>query len=119
MADSVRRELTISGSPAEVWAALTDPGQLSSWFGAEVEIDARPGGPVRFRWPDGIERRGLVETVDPPRRLVFRWRELRALGTSFVPGEATTVAFDLEPTEDGGTRLVVTESVGLFAEAAP
>jgi uncharacterized protein YndB with AHSA1/START domain len=113
----VRRELSISSPREEVWEALTDPGQLAAWFGAEVEIDPRPGGPVRFRWPGRHERRGLVEEVDAPHRLTFRWRELADTGSGFAAGRATTVTFTLEP--DGeGTRLVLTESPGLFAEAA-
>jgi uncharacterized protein YndB with AHSA1/START domain len=117
MRDAVKRELSISSPPADVWDALTDPVQLAAWFGAQVEIDPRPGGPVRFRWPDGGERRGLVEEVDAPHHLIFRWRELASPGSGAVEGPATTVAFRLEP--DGeGTRLVLTESLGLFAEAA-
>jgi uncharacterized protein YndB with AHSA1/START domain len=118
MTDVVKREVTISGSPDEVWGALTDPAQLAAWFGAEVEMDPRPGGPVRFRWPGGEERRGLVEEVDAPRRLTFRWRELRGAGSAFAAGPATTVAISLEPVGDA-TRLVLTESPGLFAEASP
>jgi uncharacterized protein YndB with AHSA1/START domain len=117
MAEAVKRELTISGAPGEVWEALTDPVQLAAWFGAEVELEPRPGGPVRFRWAGGTERRGLVEEVDPPHRLVFRWREVGRADAGFVTGPATTVAFTLEPHEEG-TRLVLTESPGLFAEAA-
>jgi uncharacterized protein YndB with AHSA1/START domain len=115
--DVVRRELSISSPPEEVWEALTDPVHLAAWFGGQVEIDPRPGGPVRFRRPERAERRGLVEEVDAPRRLIFRWRELGGTGSGLVAGPATTVAFTLEP--DGeGTRLVLTESPGLFAEVA-
>jgi uncharacterized protein YndB with AHSA1/START domain len=113
--DAVKRELTIAGPASAVWEALTDPEQLASWFGADVEIDLRAGGAVRFRWRDGTERRGLVEEMDPPHRLVFRWRTLRVSDGSLAAGEASTVAFELRPTA-GGTRLVLTETPGLFAE---
>jgi uncharacterized protein YndB with AHSA1/START domain len=115
--DVVRREVSISSPREKVWEALTDPVQLAAWFGGEVEIDPRPGGPVRFRGPGRAERRGLVEEVDAPRRLIFRWRELGGAGFGLVAGLATTVAFTLEPDGDG-TRLVLTESPGLFAKAA-
>jgi uncharacterized protein YndB with AHSA1/START domain len=115
--DVVRRELSLSSPREKVWEALTDPAHLAAWFGGQVEIDPRPGGPVRFRSPGRAERRGLIEEVDAPHRLIFRWRELGEAGPGFVAGPATTVAFTLEP--DGeGTRLVLTESPGLFAEAA-
>ena len=56
--------MVIAASPESVWEALTDTGELAAWFGAEADLDVRPGGPVRFRWADGTERRGLVIDVD-------------------------------------------------------
>ena len=108
---SVTSEVTIAAPVGSVWQALTDPDELAAWFGAEVEIDASVGGAVRFRWPDGAERRGLVLDLDPPRRLAFRWRSLRsAPGEPSIP-EAAVVTFDLRPDGDA-TRVVVTESPG-------
>ena len=111
----VQREVTIAAAPKMVWAALTDPGELASWFGAEVDIDLRPGGNVHFRWPDGAERRGLVVDLDPPYRLAFRWRELRTTDTGLVSTDASVVTFVLEPDGDG-TRVTVTESPGVAAD---
>lgn len=106
----IRRAVTIAAPPGEVWTALTDERELAGWFGAAAEIDLRRGGAVRFRWPDGTERRGLVVTLDQPRRLAFRWRDVtngRVTGT-----DATVVAFELDPCGDA-TRVVVTESPGI------
>ena len=75
--DPITREVTVAAPPDVVWDALTDPAELAAWFGADAEVDLRVGGAIRFRWPDGSERRGLVIDLDPPRRLAFRWRELR------------------------------------------
>ncbi len=108
--------MRLQATPEQAWAALTD--DLSSWFGADGEIDPRPGGAVRFRWFDGSERRGLVETFDPPRRLAFRWREIRGAGVGLSIGDVSTVEFVLEP-DAGATRLTVTESPGILASAAP
>jgi uncharacterized protein YndB with AHSA1/START domain len=101
-----------------VWEALTDPQELAAWFGADGTIDPRSGGAVRFRWPDGTERRGLVIELVPPRRLAFRWRELRASGAGLSGAEARVVTFTLEPERAGGregTRVTVTESNGILA----
>src|SRR5439155_698749 len=57
----------------EVWPALTHSDQVSVWFGADVALDARPGGRGVFRWPDGTERHAVVEEVEPERKLSFRW----------------------------------------------
>jgi len=98
-----------------VWGALVDPASLSAWFGATAELEPRRGGPVRFRLPDGTERRGIVEEADPARRLVFRWRRVDA---GALPGAGpSVVSFELSA-EGDGTRLTVTESPGILAEAA-
>ena len=105
--DGVRREVTIDAGAEEVWEAVTDQGSLAAWFGASAEIDVRRGGAVRFRWADGTERRGVIVTLDPPRRLAFRWRGIAGSGT-----HVSVVAFELEPSGER-TRVSVTETPGI------
>ena len=122
MEDQVTRHVRIDATPEAVWDALTDPRKLAAWFGADGAIDLRSGGAVRFRWPDGTERRGLVIELDPPRRLAFRWRELRTSGAGLSAAVATVVTFTLEPERSGrreGTRVTVTESNGILAADPP
>jgi uncharacterized protein YndB with AHSA1/START domain len=69
----VEREVVVPAPVDEVWSALTDPEQLGEWFGAEVEGELGPGDVTTFHFPDGTERRAVVEQMDPPRRLDFRW----------------------------------------------
>jgi uncharacterized protein YndB with AHSA1/START domain len=116
--EPITREVTIDAAPDVVWDALTDPGDLAAWFGADAEIDLRVGGAIRFRWPDGTERRGLIVDVDPPCRLAFRWRELRTSASGLAVADATVVAFTLEAEEER-TRLTVTESRGVLAADPP
>ena len=118
MGEPVRREVVIAAPPETVWEALTDAGEIAAWFGAEADVDVRPGGPVRFRWADGSERRGLVVEVDAPRRLVFRWRELRRSPEGLAMADATVVVFTLERELDA-TRVTVTESRGVVAADPP
>jgi uncharacterized protein YndB with AHSA1/START domain len=116
--EPIRREIIVDVAPEVVWDALTEPGELAEWFGAEAEIDLRVGGAVRFRWPDGTERRGLVVDLDPPRRLVFRWRELRTSTSGLTIAEPTAVSFTLVA-EGRSTVVTVTESPGLLAADPP
>jgi uncharacterized protein YndB with AHSA1/START domain len=112
----------IDAAPEAVWGALIDPRELAAWFGAEGAIDPRLGGAVHFRFTDGTERRGLVVEFDPPRRLAFRWRELRTSGAGLTPGEARVVTFTLEPegsVQGEGTRVIVTESNGILSDDPP
>jgi uncharacterized protein YndB with AHSA1/START domain len=105
---TIEREILLSVSCERVWSALTDGEQLSSWFGAQVVVDARAGGSAIFRWPDGRERVATVEEVDPPHRLSFRWApfERTPNGARVLP--ANRVEFTLENVEQG-TLLRVTE----------
>jgi uncharacterized protein YndB with AHSA1/START domain len=115
--DDAIHEISIQAAPGEVWEALVDPIVLSVWFGAHGELEPREGAPVRFRFPDGSERRGLVEDVEPGRRLTWRWRELRGAGLGLVVGPSSTVVIDVVP-EGGGTRVRVRESVRSEAAGA-
>jgi uncharacterized protein YndB with AHSA1/START domain len=80
---------------------LTEGRELSAWFGAEVEFEARPGGPATFRWPDGRSREATVEEMDPPRRLSFRWAPFERTGGGARVVPATRVEFTLEPARQG------------------
>jgi len=101
--DELRREVTIHARPERVWSALTDPKMVVRWFPTvAAEIDLRPGGAMRFAWDDGADE-AIVDEVDAPTRLAFRWRPA---GTD-RPYTTVTIAL----TEvDAGTRLVLTES---------
>jgi uncharacterized protein YndB with AHSA1/START domain len=105
--DSIERELILPVPPARVWAALTQPDQLSAWFGTQATIDLRPGGEVIFTWdgstgPRGTNR-GVIEAVEPPNRFAFRWQS----SPDNVP--LTRVEFTLQPHAEG-TRLRLLES---------
>jgi uncharacterized protein YndB with AHSA1/START domain len=104
--DEVTREVTLGAVRDEVWAALTDPERLREWLGELLAVELRPGGELVLRLPDGEERHGFVEAVDPPSSLVLWWRPVSDDGEE---GELTRVEFRLEGTEDG-TRLRVLET---------
>jgi uncharacterized protein YndB with AHSA1/START domain len=104
------RQVLVPASLTRVWEAFTDPDQLSTWFGAEGSIEARPGGRATFRFPDGSERVAVVETVDPPRLLIFRWLPFhRAGGGRTRHSGGGRVRIRLEPSGDG-TRVTVVET---------
>ena len=97
---AVQQTIVLPLTPDELWAVLTDPAELESWFGATVDWDLTPGGLARFQDDDGTEHLGVVETVRPAEELGFRW---------WTPGEdASEVRYTLEEVPDG-TRLTVVE----------
>jgi uncharacterized protein YndB with AHSA1/START domain len=98
----VRRSVLIPAEPADVWDALVDPSRLEEWFADEVDAEEIvTAAEVVFRWDDGSRRVGVVEEVDAPRRLAFRWSE--------AGGPETAVVFELAD-EDAGTRVTVVET---------
>ena len=82
MTDQIERELSLPGTPADLWPALTDPDWLSSWLADDVSLELWPGGEARFRLGDEV-REGWVEEISPPSpgdepgtsgRLCFWWQ---------------------------------------------
>ena len=77
----------------KVWSAVTTPEHLGQWFPSPVDIDLRPGGPMRFG-KFGVSAGGIgtVESVDPPRRLAFTWGADRLTFELAPDGDGTTFA---------------------------
>lgn len=67
-------ESDISASPAQVWAALTDPEQIEKFmFGSRVETDWQVGSPIVWKgeWEGkAYEDKGEIVEIEPERRLV-------------------------------------------------
>src|SRR5262245_66577161 len=116
--EAIEREVVLPASLEEVWPAVSQSEQISAWFGAVAQLDLRPGGRGVFRWPDGTERPVLVEEVEPPRRLAFRWLPFqRDAVEGVVPLPSTRVEITLHPVP-GGTRGRVVEAPAFTLSAA-
>lgn len=103
----VDRTVTIHADREVVFSFLTDPARWALWWGAGSTIDARPGGNVRIRYPEGTEVSGTVVEVQPPEKIVFTYGY--ASGRPIAAG-ASTVTITLEP-DASGTRLHLTHAV--------
>lgn len=107
--DLVRLERILPASRDEVFAAWTEPEQMSRWLSprgrAEVEADVVVGGRLHVVMIDAdvrIEHDGEFLEIEPPGRLVFTWRSPFTGGDR--PSVVTVELFD----DDGATRLVLT-----------
>jgi uncharacterized protein YndB with AHSA1/START domain len=87
----LRFERRLPHARERVWRAITEPAELAHWFPAEVEVDLRPGGTIKFVFPhDGGTTAGEVTELDPPRLFEYSWEgailrfELRAEGEACV-----------------------------------
>ncbi|HTS37940.1 MAG TPA: SRPBCC domain-containing protein [Candidatus Solibacter sp.] len=100
--DTVLAEIFIAAPPERVFQAISDPEQLSKWWGqkgmyriTERSADMRLGG----KWfssgegADGTKFwvQGVYLEIDPPRKLVHTWE------SSYMGPLKTTVHWELEP----------------------
>jgi uncharacterized protein YndB with AHSA1/START domain len=86
--------------PEIVWDALVDSDLVSGWL-ASATIDGLVGGRYDLRWlshPDDGGVSGVIEALEPPRRLTISTQN------------SGLIDFELRPVE-GGTRGVSTELV--------
>jgi len=117
---TIVREIEIRAPVTKVFAAITDPNQVTQWWGSDdtyrctsMEQDFRVGGKWRTTGvgadgkPFAVE--GEYRVIDPPRVLEYTWRH----DWGDRPDE-TLVRFELGEWE-GGTRLRVVHSG--FADA--
>ena len=91
-----------------VWRAITDPQELSQWFGHETELELVPGGNGAMIWEQHGSFAVRVEVVEPPHRFVWSW--VHEAGVPFDDAPSTRVEWTLTAREDGGTTLHLRES---------
>jgi len=106
---TVRR--TIRAAAERVFAAWTQPGRLTDWWGPEpitcpsAEVDLRVGGRYRIanRYSNGtmIWIVGEFERVEPPHVLIYSW--------SLEPGPpmSSRVTVQFEPRSEDVTEVIV------------
>ncbi len=107
----LERTIVIEARPETVFRFFTDTKRWASWWGAGSTIDARPGGRLFIRHPNGVESSGEVVEVEAPERIVFTYGF--ASGSPVPPG-GSRVSVRLEP-HRRGTRLALVHE---FGEAA-
>lgn len=98
------RSLTIRAPRATVFAFFTDSRRWAAWWGPGSTIDARPGGRVLIRHPNGIEAGGEVLEIHERERIVFTY--------GFASGQ---------PIPMGASRVTITcadEPAGTFVQLA-
>ncbi|NUK82905.1 SRPBCC family protein [Streptomyces lunaelactis] len=108
--DRIERDITIAAPVERVWAVLTEPEHVGSWFGQgkPTPVDLRPGGTMHFDHGEYGQFPTTIVKVDPPHHFSYRWASAHP-GEQAVEGNSTLVEFTLTP--DGeGTHLRVVET---------
>jgi uncharacterized protein YndB with AHSA1/START domain len=113
-------ETDINGSPAQVWAALTEPEQIKQYMmGSDVETDWKPGSPIVWKgeWEGrAYEDKGEILEFEPERRLkVTHFSPLT--GQDDVPDNYHTLVYELTPNADGTHLSLSQDNNGSEEEA--
>ena len=108
MMDVIERTLELEASIEDTWRALTDPTELSGWFGDSAEFSLTMGSEGWFGWEKHGRYAMRVEEFDPPTRFVWRWA--REGNKSLEETRSTLVEWTLTPRDSGGTTLHLRES---------
>jgi uncharacterized protein YndB with AHSA1/START domain len=71
----LRFERRLAHPPEKVFRAISEPAELAHWFPASVELELRPGAPIRFTFEEHDVDGGTGEVIEaePPRLLVYSW----------------------------------------------
>jgi uncharacterized protein YndB with AHSA1/START domain len=101
------RTVLIHAMPETVFRFFQDSERWAKWWGAGSTIESRPGGEIYIRHPGGVESRGSVIEIDPPRRVVFTYGFVSGKP---IPAGASRVTILLEP-QAKGTRLTLTHEL--------
>lgn len=105
------RVVVIEAPRDVVFRYFADTTRWAQWWGAGSTIDARPGGRMYIRYPDGTEVVGEVLEVNAPENIAFTYGYVS--GKMIAPG-GSRVTIRLEA-DARGTRLHFLHE---FAEAA-
>jgi uncharacterized protein YndB with AHSA1/START domain len=102
----LERAVLIRAGRETIFRYFTDSARWAAWWGAGSSIDARTGGRVHIRYPDGTEADGEVVEIASPERIVFTYGY--ASGKPIPPG-CSRVTIVLEPHAEG-TRVRLTHA---------
>jgi uncharacterized protein YndB with AHSA1/START domain len=67
------RTITIGARRETVFSFFTTDARWASWWGSGSVIDARPGGRMYIKYPNGVEVSGEVLEVVSPERISFTY----------------------------------------------
>ncbi|CAN5379474.1 hypothetical protein BH11ACT4_BH11ACT4_05820 [soil metagenome] len=105
---TIRRSILIDAPRASVWAALTEPAQISQWFGDSTHFDTIEVGAVgTFTWEGYGTFPVVITALDPMHVFAYRWAN--EPGGTLGDDSSTLVTFTLEDVDEA-TGLTVVET---------
>lgn len=111
LAHRLDRTVVINAPREAVFRYFTDSARWAAWWGKGSTIDARIGGKMYIRYPQGTEVAGEVVEVKSPERIAFTYGYVNGQP---IPAGSSRVTIALAP-NGGATRLTLSHE---FADAA-
>jgi uncharacterized protein YndB with AHSA1/START domain len=68
---ALERSILICATRRTVFSYFTDSRRFADWWGEGSSIEARPGGAMHIRYPNGVAASGQVLEIVPDERVVF------------------------------------------------
>jgi uncharacterized protein YndB with AHSA1/START domain len=117
MQDKIEREIIIKAPKEQVYAAIADPAQITSWFPDVIEGELQEGEQPVFVFAGHGKAQTYVEAMQPYEYFAFRWIP----GGSDFLGDVRTVPNTLVEfhIEDLGDTCKVKMTESGFASLPP
>jgi uncharacterized protein YndB with AHSA1/START domain len=118
---TLTRQIDLDAPAEQVWPLLAGPEGWVLWLADDADVEIRPGGRGRVV-DDGVARSVEIDTVEPERRVSFRWwpeddesdqshvELVLVPGADADPAERSTVTV----TETRGRHVAPTAAVRLW-----
>jgi uncharacterized protein YndB with AHSA1/START domain len=100
----VVRTVEICAPRETVFRYFTDPARFAAWWGEGSTVDARPGGQMHIRYPNGQTASGTFREIVSPERVVFTFGN-EGPDAPIPPGGSTVIVTLAETPR--GTRLTL------------
>jgi uncharacterized protein YndB with AHSA1/START domain len=108
----LQREVTICALRSTVFRFFAEGEPFARWWGAGSEVDPRPGGMLRIRYPNGVIASGEVVELCAPELFSFTYG-YDGEGKPIPPGGSLVTAELAEQTE--GTALTLRHALSTAA----
>ncbi len=106
--DSINKKITINAPIETVWQTITEPRQLSQWFGDTAQFELEVGALGWFGWKEHGQFALRIEAITEPN--YFAWRWMAKKDQTFSETDSTLVEWRLESLTFDTTEVYLCES---------
>ncbi|MEM7263798.1 MAG: SRPBCC domain-containing protein [Planctomycetota bacterium] len=111
---SIERRIRLAATPERLWAAISDPRELSRWVCEGAWLRLEEGSPFRWEWGGGLHADGQIEAFEQGSHLQLSYRVPMFQECVLHP---TRIRFDIEPVDDESADLRLRHTRFLDAES--